>query len=226
MELTYMELSRDEEVKIVKLAKGGCIKAMHALINSITPLIMREAYHWVASGANDGIGVVDLFNEGVLGAYRALETFDETLGFRFGTHAIGVHGMVKTCMRDAVANSHIIPQSTYYLKKHGALHITELDSPIPNNSHHLTYSDIVADKSNDMDTPVEYDMIERDMATIDLNELIDRMPDGIEKTTIRKVANGMTMREIASDTKCSRMMPQRNTEKAIATIQKMINCRS
>lgn len=223
MELTYMELPRDEELKVVKMAKAGCVQAMHLLINSITPLIKQEASRY-AGGTMD---VFELVNEGVLGAYRALATFDETLGFRFSTHAVGLHGMVKTYIRDAVAHSHIIQQSTYYKKKHGSIQIDNLNSPIsPAFGKNLTLIDIVPDKSNDMNTPVEYDMVEREMETIDIHELIDRMPDGIEKTTIRKVANGLTMREIASETKCSRMMPQRNTEKAIAAITKMINCRS
>ena len=220
MELTYEALSRDAEHELVKLARKGCKKAMHALVNSITPLIKREAGKY--SGKCD---VAELVNEGVLAVYRALSMYDESSGYRFSTYVVGERGMVQFYIQRAVNDSHLIKRSIPTNRKYGALVLCGYDAPT-STSNNLTYADVLTDTSNDGAVMVDCDGVERDMATIDLNELIDRMPDGIEKTTIRKVANGLTMREIASDTKCSRMMPQRNTEKAIATLKKMINCRS
>ena len=220
MELTYDALSRDDELSFVKLAKAGCHKAMHALIHSMTPIIKLEAAKY--SGKVD---IAELVNEGVLGVYRALSMYDESSGYRFSTYAVGERGLVKFYIQRAVNNSHIIKRSIPTVRKYGSLAMCGYDTPI-NNSDNLTYADVLPDKSSDAELTVEYDGYERNIDSIDLYELIDKMPDGIEKSTIRKVAAGMTMREIASTDGCSRMTPCRNADKAINTLKKIAMCRS
>lgn len=229
MDMTYEEISEQEEPIIVKLAKMGNNKAIHRMIASIYPLIKTVAIE-MSAGCDDNVS--DLTNDGVIGAYRALKEFDPDLGFRFGTYAVGEYGWVRAYIQQAVYRSHLIKTSKFQRRKYGNIgSVVGFDSPV-NADSDTKFGDVIADDHTEsLDIKVEMDGSLRNIRTIDIFALIERMPDGIEKETIKKTACGMTVREIAeehnasSHQKISRMVPQRNNEKAIATLKKMVMCR-
>lgn len=227
MDMCIEPLSADEETIVVKLAKQGNINARNRLIGSIYDLINRVAIETaVQCGCINSIG--DLVNEGFMGACRAFREFDPSLGFRFGTYAIGERGWVRVYMQQAVAQSHLIHASKHLRKKYGYTpSFVGFDSPLRDGSDRVL-SDIIADDSGSDEIEVEIDKKMYNIGEIDIYELIAELPDGIEKEIIAKSASGMTCRQIADEhyeltgQKMSRMTSNRMTERAIANIKKNI----
>jgi RNA polymerase primary sigma factor len=79
----YPLLSRSDEVELAKRMERGELEAKDRLINSNLRLVVANAKRF----QNQGLSLLDLIQEGVLGLIRAAEKFDWRRGFKFSTYA-------------------------------------------------------------------------------------------------------------------------------------------
>jgi RNA polymerase primary sigma factor len=79
----YSLLTREEEVELAKRIERGDLEAKETLINSNLRLVVANAKRY----QNQGLSLLDLIQEGVLGLIRAAEKFDWRRGFKFSTYA-------------------------------------------------------------------------------------------------------------------------------------------
>lgn len=211
--MNYQELSAIEENAVVRSAMAGNRAAMNKLINSIIPLIKKQASKFHCSA----ISMDDLINEGVLGAYKAFKEYDVNSGILFRTYAIGNRGWVFQFMQQAVWNSHLIGMSVQD-RKEGKLHEHHsFDSPVFDDEG-VKFSDVIATPELEEEKPWE------DAGT--LYEMIEKMPSGMEKEIITRFASDMSCREIGRELNVSHQTPNRYREKAIAMLKKMAKCRT
>ena len=76
-------LTREEEVELARRLERGDLAAKDRLINSNLRLVVANAKRF----QNQGLSLLDLIQEGVLGLIRAAEKFDWRRGFKFSTYA-------------------------------------------------------------------------------------------------------------------------------------------
>ena len=76
-------VTRDEEVELAKRIERGDLEAKDRLVNSNLRLVVANAKRY----QNQGLGLLDLIQEGTLGLIRAAEKFDWRRGFKFSTYA-------------------------------------------------------------------------------------------------------------------------------------------
>jgi RNA polymerase primary sigma factor len=79
----YPLLTREQEVELAKGIERGDLDAKETLINSNLRLVVANAKRY----QNQGLSLLDLIQEGVLGLIRATEKFDWRKGFKFSTYA-------------------------------------------------------------------------------------------------------------------------------------------
>jgi RNA polymerase sigma factor (sigma-70 family) len=79
----YPLLSREEEIELAQRMERGDLEAKERLINSNLRLVVANAKRF----QNQGLSLLDLIQEGVLGLIRAAEKFDWRRGFKFSTYA-------------------------------------------------------------------------------------------------------------------------------------------
>ncbi|HEX2466642.1 MAG TPA: sigma-70 family RNA polymerase sigma factor [Solirubrobacterales bacterium] len=79
----YDLLTREQEVELAKRIERGDLEAKERLINSNLRLVVANAKRY----QNQGLSLLDLMQEGVLGLIRAAEKFDWRRGFKFSTYA-------------------------------------------------------------------------------------------------------------------------------------------
>lgn len=79
----YPLLSREEEVELAQRMERGDLEAKERLINSNLRLVVANAKRY----RGQGLPLLDLIQEGVLGLIRAAEKFDWRRGFKFSTYA-------------------------------------------------------------------------------------------------------------------------------------------
>lgn len=80
-------LSVDEELELIKKYRAGDMDARDTLVNCNLRFVIAVAKKYdFTKGAT--LSIVDLINEGVIGLIKAIETFDETLGFKLISHAV------------------------------------------------------------------------------------------------------------------------------------------
>lgn len=83
VESTNHPLSKEEVCTLIPLAKNGDRKAMGRIINSCSKLIVKTANHYMGQG----VPVIDLVQEGNLGAIEAVYRFDINGGATFVSYA-------------------------------------------------------------------------------------------------------------------------------------------
>jgi RNA polymerase primary sigma factor len=76
-------LTRDEEVELAKRIERGDLEAKDQLVSSNLRLVVANAKRY----QSQGLGLLDLIQEGTLGLIRAAEKFDWRRGFKFSTYA-------------------------------------------------------------------------------------------------------------------------------------------
>jgi RNA polymerase primary sigma factor len=79
----YPLLAREQEVELAQRIERGDLEAKETLINSNLRLVVANAKRY----QNQGLSLLDLIQEGVLGLIRATEKFDWRRGFKFSTYA-------------------------------------------------------------------------------------------------------------------------------------------
>jgi RNA polymerase primary sigma factor len=79
----YPLLTREQEIELSKSIERGDLEAKETLINSNLRLVVANAKRY----QNQGLSLLDLIQEGVLGLIRAAEKFDWRKGFKFSTYA-------------------------------------------------------------------------------------------------------------------------------------------
>jgi len=80
----YTPLPREEEARVVGLARKGDRRALDKLITANLRFVVRVAGEYT----NRGLPLQDLIAEGNVGLMRATETFDPSRGHKFITYAV------------------------------------------------------------------------------------------------------------------------------------------
>jgi RNA polymerase primary sigma factor len=76
-------LTKEEEVELAKAVERGDLRAKERLINSNLRLVVANAKRY----QGQGLSLLDLIQEGILGLIRAAEKFDWRRGYKFSTYA-------------------------------------------------------------------------------------------------------------------------------------------
>jgi RNA polymerase primary sigma factor len=79
----YPLLNKGEEVELAKAVERGDLRAKERLINSNLRLVVSNAKRY----QGQGLSLLDLIQEGILGLIRAAEKFDWRRGYKFSTYA-------------------------------------------------------------------------------------------------------------------------------------------
>jgi RNA polymerase primary sigma factor len=79
----YALLNKEEEVELAKAVERGDLRAKERLINSNLRLVVSNAKRY----QGQGLSLLDLIQEGILGLIRAAEKFDWRRGYKFSTYA-------------------------------------------------------------------------------------------------------------------------------------------
>ena len=80
----YPLLTKVEEVQLAKRVEAGDMLAKRRMIESNLRLVVSIAKNY----RGQGLGFLDLIQEGILGLIRAVEKFDWRRGFKFSTYAV------------------------------------------------------------------------------------------------------------------------------------------
>lgn len=83
----YPLLTKEEEVALADRRDGGDKTAVNEFVNRNLRLIVTMAKKFKRKHSGSSIELLELINEGSIGAMRAAEKFDQTKGFRFCTYA-------------------------------------------------------------------------------------------------------------------------------------------
>jgi RNA polymerase primary sigma factor len=79
----YPLLTKEDEVELAKALERGDLRAKERLINSNLRLVVANAKRY----QGQGLSLLDLIQEGILGLIRAAEKFDWRRGYKFSTYA-------------------------------------------------------------------------------------------------------------------------------------------
>ena len=91
------DLSYDDNVKLIKLAKSGSQEAMNRLIELNLPLVSSMSKKFT----NRGYDYEDIFQIGSIGLVKAINNFNDEYNVKFSTYAVPmIVGEIKRFLRD------------------------------------------------------------------------------------------------------------------------------
>lgn len=80
----YRPIPRDEERRLLKLAKQGDIEARNKIVNSN----LRFVFNIAKKYRNNGVDIADLISAGNSGMFKAIERFDMSRDVKFFSYAV------------------------------------------------------------------------------------------------------------------------------------------
>ncbi len=215
----YKPLTPSEERICLEQAKNGNKKAARKLINSITPMIAA-----IANRMGKGILTPnDLFSEGIIGAYKAIDKFDLTFNNRWSTYALMEElknksgwvtqraGWIVQTMQQAIYQAHLVPVSVKDRRQGQFNEIVSYDAPISNNADSLTLADVLAAESN-----------ETTVTELDSSNVIVQIKDADLRKLMTLFASGMTCREVGQTMGLNRQTALNRRNAGIKTLQRLV----
>lgn len=115
-----------ETFELIKKAKSGDETACEKLIENNTPLIWSIVRRFLGRGVESD----DLYQLGCLGLLKAIQGFDETLGYRFSTYAVPkISGEIRRFLRDdgTVKVSRTLKERAIKIKQYSEKLLVELN---------------------------------------------------------------------------------------------------
>lgn len=200
----YPLLSKEQEIRIGRLAAAGDEEALHTLVTSNLRFVVSVAKHYVGRG----LLLSDLVNEGNLGMLTAASRFDVDRGYRFISYAVWwIRQAITQALMDK-ARTVRLPQSQtvllrklkraeHQLQRQGVLNPTveqlaevmeeavakvdfliQVDQvPLPLDEHGTEGEDRpLSETLSAEDQPLPDDRLDRESLSIDLEILLSRLP--------------------------------------------------
>ena len=97
IQVNYKRLTEDELAKLMESMREGCQNSREKIINHNLNLVLKIIKRF----KNQKYSQDDLFQVGSIGLIKAVEKFDESLGFKFSTYAVPlIVGEIKRYVRD------------------------------------------------------------------------------------------------------------------------------
>jgi RNA polymerase sporulation-specific sigma factor len=209
---SYKKLSTQEELELLKINDA---RSRQKLIMSIMPLIINQARKLVKVTKQD---VNDLINDGVIGAYKAIDTFDATLGTKWSSYAVGGKSRVYAEMQESIKNSELIPRSVKDRVDNTYYNVASFDQQITEDGS--TLSDLISDENATDPSSVCDNVLSFNKSS--LAEVVQRLQNNKYKKTLTLFGQGLSCREIGKLCGVSHEMANKNKEKAISELRKIL----
>lgn len=226
-------LTLQEETELFKLVQQGNTLAKAKILQANMKFVINVANKY----SNETLQPEELINEGAIGLWRAIESFDYTRGVKFITYAVW---WIKAFIARAISEKGSLvrlplnQQSRIHKSKAGALddndeikelnaiggHHRSLSEPI-NSESSITLEEVLSDTNADpIDRDVEYELLQKFT-----NKLLDKIPERERK--IMKDLNGIdtfrakSIREESNSLKLSRERIRQLRDQAITRLQNL-----
>lgn len=177
----FLDFKDKTDEEIVSRAKGGEHRAQEYLISKYENFVKAKAKSYFLIGADKE----DIYQEGMIGLYKAIRDFNPERSTSFKAFAeICVVRQIITAIKTATRQKHI-PLNTY----------VSLNKPIYEEESERTLLDVLAGMK--ITDPEELMISKEQMAYIE--EKISKVLSGLELEVLTSYLDGKSYQEIASD---------------------------
>ncbi|OOM81696.1 RNA polymerase sigma-H factor [Clostridium puniceum] len=177
----FLDFKGKSDEKIVAQAKNGDNRAQEYLISKYENFVKAKAKSYFLIGADKE----DIYQEGMIGLYKAIRDFNPEKSTSFKAFAeICVVRQIITAIKTATRQKHI-PLNTY----------VSLNKPIYEEESERTLLDVLAGMK--ITDPEELMISKEQMAYIE--EKISKVLSGLELEVLTSYLDGKSYQEIASD---------------------------
>lgn len=177
----FLDFKDKSDEKIVAQAKNGDNRAQEYLISKYENFVKAKAKSYFLIGADKE----DIYQEGMIGLYKAIRDFNPEKSTSFKAFAeICVVRQIITAIKTATRQKHI-PLNTY----------VSLNKPIYEEESERTLLDVLAGMK--ITDPEELMISKEQMAYIE--EKISKVLSGLELEVLTSYLDGKSYQEIASD---------------------------
>ena len=192
-------LNKTEVAEQIAKMREGRLEARDKLLNSISRGIVKMAISF-SKGSRGALAVDDMIQEGIIGAYTAIDRFDPTSKASLYGYALSLPsrnspaGYVFEAMKQASRRSNVVPTSIAEMKLGKFAFTCGYDSPARDDSK-LTVQDITPDIST-------IGVADHKLLAIKLNNLIakaklDRQSKDFEILMKMTESDEVTLQEVA-----------------------------